>query len=160
MTKEARFKSGKFEYHLPIRMANSLFGRYARKPFDAERLMTRAQKTSGLTDFGDDFFVEPLKVLVEDINQSTTFHPIGAFLYKNKMFLNLVNRLWAQYWIKTEPQIVNDLPPSLLITGLQRTGTTFLQRMIGNLPEFRGVISWEIVNPVPTSNWKTLVKKG
>lgn len=92
---------------------------------------------------------------LKDINENTNFHPLGAFLYRKKVVQNLVNRLWAQYWIKEDSSIKKELAPTVLITGLQRTGTTFLQRLLGALPEFRGVISWEIVNPVPTSKKKT-----
>ena len=84
---------------------------------------------------------------------------MGAFLYHEKLTQNLVNRLWAQYWLKRDPSINRPLPPALMITGLQRTGTTFLQRLLGALPEFRGVISWEIINPVPTSKNRTYYGK-
>jgi hypothetical protein len=154
MTPEARYKSNYFDFPLGVRVANSLFSSYAKKKIDADYLLERAVQKTGLTDYGDEFFIEPLHHLVDDANAHTEFHALGAFLLKNKILINLVNRLWSQYWIKTEPEILKPLPPKVLITGLQRTGTTFLQRLLGNLPEFRGVISWEIVNPVPKSKKK------
>ncbi len=154
MAGEARYKSNRFNFPLGVRLANSMFSSFAKQPIDVDQLLEQAQKKAGLTDFGDEFFIIPLRRLVDDANASTEFHALGAFLIRNKIKINLVNRLWAQYWIKQEPEILNPLPPKVLITGLQRTGTTFLQRLLGNLPEFRGVISWEIVNPVPTSKKK------
>ena len=154
MTQEARYKSNYFDFPNGVRLVNSLLSSYAKKKIDVDELLSKAKKKTGLTDYGDEFFIEPLRKLVDDANAHTEFHGMGALLFKNKILINLINRLWAQYWIKTEPSILNPLPPTVLITGLQRTGTTFLQRLLGNLPEFRGVISWEIVNPVPKSKKK------
>lgn len=154
MTQEARYKSNYFDFPNGVRLVNSLFSSYAKEKIDVDQLLEKAQKKTGLTDYGDEFFIEPLRKLVNDANAHTEFHAMGAFLIKNKILINLINRLWAQYWIKTDPSISKPLPPKVLITGLQRTGTTFLQRLLGHLPEFRGVISWEIVNPVPKSTKK------
>lgn len=154
MTKKVRNKSSHFEFPMGVRMINGLFKSYASKDFNVDELLLKAQKKTGLTDYGDEFFITPLRKLVGDINESTEFHAMGAFLLKNKILINLINRLWAQYWLKQESDILKPLPPKVLITGLQRTGTTFLQRLLGNLPEFRGVLSWEIVNPVPKSKKK------
>ncbi|MEL6389994.1 MAG: sulfotransferase [Bacteroidota bacterium] len=142
-----------FDYPRGVHLLNGLLKSH-QKAFDADQLMESAKRRSGLSDFGDMFFVEPLQRLVRDINESCDFHPLGSFLYQQKIKLNLSNRLWSQYWLQREPAIEQKLPPALLITGLQRTGTTFLQRLLGSLPEFRGVISWEIVNPVPNSKRK------
>ena len=148
-----------FKYKRGVRLANRLLSSYKKKQFDSKELIEQAVKRTGLDDFGNEFFIEPLNALVEDLNRSTPFHPLGAFLYAQKLTQNLVNRLWAQYWLKREPGIKTSLPPALMITGLQRTGTTFLQRLLGSLPEFRGVISWEIINPVPTSQNRTYYGK-
>ena len=144
-----------FTYPTGVNIINGLFKSWADEKVEVEDLLSAAQKKAGLTDFGDEFFIEPLTQLVQDATANTDFHPLGAFLFKKKLIINLVNRLWSQYWLKKEPSIVKPLPPKVLITGLQRTGTTFLQRFLGSLPEFRGIISWEIVNPVPKSRKKT-----
>ena len=139
-----------FSYPRGVHALNKLLSPYQR-PLVVDDLLDVARQRAGLKDFGDPFFIEALTEVVNDVNNNTKFHPLGAFLYRNKITLNLVNRLWSQYWLKQDNTIQQELPPAILITGLQRTGTTFLQRLLGALPEFRGVISWEIVNPVPTS---------
>lgn len=148
-----------YQFPWGVKVLNKVLGDYHKRELVAEELMEQAQKKSGLKDFGDEFFVAPLKEVLRDANANTPFHPMGAFLYHEKIKMNLVNRLWSQYWLKQDPSIVKPLPPALMITGLQRTGTTFLQRLLGALPEFRGVISWEIVNPVPTSQKKSYYGK-
>ncbi len=155
MSQEAKLRSSKFSFPIGVRVANKVLASYKDKELVVEDLIEQAIKKTGLDDFGTTFWKEPMSIAFADINEHTTFHPLGAYLYEKKVVQNLVNRLWAQYWIKQEPIITKSLPPTVLITGLQRTGTTFLQRLLGALPEFRGVISWEIVNPVPTSKKKT-----
>ncbi len=155
MSPDARYKSSNFSFPIGVKIANTLLARYANRELVVEELINEAISISGLDDFGSDFWKEPMKLALKDINEHTDFHPLGAFLYRKKVIQNLVNRLWAQYWVKEDSSIQKELPPAILITGLQRTGTTFLQRLLGALPEFRGVISWEIVNPVPTSKKKT-----
>lgn len=140
----------KFEYPSIVGGANRLLNRKSTSPINADELMEGAIKSTGLSDFGDTFFVEPLQRLIADANRYTTFHPVGHYLLRQKLKYNLENRLWAQYWIEREPSIIETpLPPIVLINGLQRTGTTFLQRLLGSLPEMRGIHSWETVTPVP-----------
>lgn len=155
MSPDARFKSSEFSFPIGVKIANTILASYVDRPLVIEELIKEAKETTGLSDFGTEFWRVPMAHAFKDINENTNFHPLGAFLYRKKVVQNLVNRLWAQYWIKEDSSINKDLPPTVLITGLQRTGTTFLQRLLGALPEFRGVISWEIVNPVPTSKKKT-----
>ncbi len=155
MSPDARYKSSEFSFPIGVRIANAMLSSYTDRPLVIEELINEAKESTGLSDFGTEFWREPMALALKDINENTNFHPLGAFLYRKKVVQNLVNRLWAQYWIKEDNSIKKDLPPAVLITGLQRTGTTFLQRLLGALPEFRGVISWEIVNPVPTSKKKT-----
>jgi len=143
-----------FDFPFGVRVANKVLHGYKDKKLEIESLIRRAQEKTGLVDFGTDFWRKPMQVAFDDINANTKFHPLGAFLYEQKVVQNLQNRLWAQHWIKKDSTIKKDLPPAVLITGLQRTGTTFMQRLLGSLPEFRGVMSWEIVNPVPTSDKK------
>lgn len=148
-----------FDFPFGVKVANKLLSGYKNKPLNQDELIERAIKKAGLDDFGDMFWMEPMKVALEDLNKSTNFHPLGAYIYEQKVVLNLVNRLWSQYWLKEEPSIRKELPPSVMITGLQRTGTTFLQRLLGSLPEFRGTISWELMNPVPISKKKSYYGK-
>jgi len=115
--------STKFEFPVGVKLLNKVLGPY-QQPLVAQELIDAAKKRSGLSDFGTDFFVSALEEVCKDVNTSSNFHPLGAFLYKNKVIMNLVNRLWSQYWLKKEPNIDSPLPPAVLITGLQRTGTT------------------------------------
>lgn len=154
LNNETQFQAGRFKYAPGVNFLNRILSSKRNQKFNAEELLERACIQTGLSDYGDEFFITPMKHALNDINENTILHPLGAFLYEQKILLNLSNRLWANYWIKKHAEILSPLPPALLITGLQRTGTTFMQRLLGHMPEFRGVISWEIMNPVPRSRKK------
>jgi hypothetical protein len=65
----------------------------------------------------------------------------------------LAIRLRAEGGIKKHPEILEqELYPVQLICGLQRTGTTKLQRLLSADPDNRILLSWEAINPVPLSD--------
>lgn len=143
---------------LPIRTWNS-GGRLLEK-FDIkvnlseEALINTAVKAEGLADFGDEFFWSPMRKLLESIENETSLHSFGRFVTKQRIVGLLRNRLRAEHYFKTYPEILEiALEPPIVIASLQRTGTTFLQRLLASNPEFRSLKSWEALNPVPYKNW-------
>jgi hypothetical protein len=62
----------------------------------------------------------------------------------------LQNRLRAQALFRKHPEILEqELKPLLVVTGLQRTGTTLLHRLLAADPASYSVLSWEALNPAP-----------
>ena len=118
-----------------------------------ESLMDAAKKTTGLNDFGTDFWEEPLEVMLKSINEEAQLHPIGQFITRQRLINLLSVRLRAEYYFKKHPEILEqELYPCMVIVGLQRTGTTKLQRLLASDPENRSVLSWEALNPAPINN--------
>lgn len=115
-----------------------------------DALFKRAYQATGLTSFGKDFSDEPLEKLLQSINQEADLHPIGRFITRER-FVGLLNiRLRAEYLFHKYPQILEqELYPSWIIIGLQRTGTTKLQRLLAMDPDHRVIPSWEVINPIP-----------
>jgi len=74
--------------------------------------------------------------------------PLGGLL-QNKRFVSLLNiRLRAEYFFNRYPEILDqELYPAWIIIGLQRTGTTKLQRLLAEDPDHRVIPSWEVINP-------------
>ncbi|MCX6267748.1 MAG: sulfotransferase [Bacteroidetes bacterium] len=117
---------------------------------DKDDLFRRARKVTGLQDMGRDFNVEPLERLLKSANEEANLHPIGRFITRERFVSLLSIRLRAEYFFKKYPQILQqELYPAWIIVGLQRTGTTKLQRLLAEDPEHRVVPSWEVINPVP-----------
>ncbi len=119
---------------------------------EKDRLIRAARKQTGLQAFGQDFWEEPLEVLLRSINEEARLHPVGRFITAQRITNLLAIRLRAEYWFKAHPEILEqELYPVLLIAGLQRTGTTKLQRLLGSAPDNRPLLSWEAINPAPLS---------
>jgi len=114
------------------------------------KLLSKARKNSGFSDFGDEFFIDPLKKLIASINQEASLNAFGNYITRVRLDGLLQNRLRAQHWFKKHPEILEiELAPPLMITGLQRTGTTMLQRLLSADQNFRSLLSWESLNPAP-----------
>ncbi|BDS15365.1 sulfotransferase family protein [Aureispira anguillae] len=119
---------------------------------DANQLLTAAQKAIGATDFGETAYQERLERLCQSINQEAQLHPFGAFISKERLKGLLKNRLRAIQYLQQHPAILKEeLQPPLIIAGLQRTGTTFLQRLLASDTNNRALLSWEALNPIPFS---------
>ena len=117
---------------------------------DKDRLIRSAKKASGLDDLGKDFWDEPLDRMLWSINHEANLHPIGIFISKERIVNLLANRLRAEYYFKKHPEILEqELYPVWMIAGLQRTGTTKLQRLLNADPDNRVLASWETINPAP-----------
>ena len=110
-----------------------------------DHLIKLARKQTALQSFGADFWEEPLERLLE-----AQLTPIGRFITQKRLVNMLVIRLRAEQAFKKYPEILEQqLYPVQLICGLQRTGTTKLQRLLAADPDNRVLLSWEAINPVP-----------
>jgi hypothetical protein len=120
---------------------------------DKDHLIRLARKQTGLQSFGQDFWEEPLERLLYAVEHEAQLHPVGRFITQERMKSLLAIRLRAEEAFKKNPQILEqELYPVQLICGLQRTGTTKLQRLFAADPDNRVLLSWEAINPVPLSD--------
>jgi hypothetical protein len=134
-----------------------------RSNLDIDNLKDAAKKATGLDDFGKDFWELPLEVMLKSINEEAQLHPIGQFITRQRIINLLSVRLRAEHYFKKYPEILEqELYPCMLIIGLQRTGTTKLQRLLASDPDNRSILSWEALNPAPvkddTLNGKERIK--
>ncbi|MXX78402.1 MAG: sulfotransferase, partial [Gemmatimonadales bacterium] len=147
------------DYRRPYRpLAVSLFnrvGRAARRfgfrdALDVDRMIAAARRRTGLSDFGDEWFLEPLEVLVESINAEARLTPLGATIQRARIVSALAIRLRGEQLLREHPEILDADPGRiLLIAGLQRTATTTLHRLLAADPRIRALRAWEVLNPVP-----------
>jgi hypothetical protein len=117
---------------------------------DNDDLIRSARKATGLQDLGKEFSDEPLERLLWSANHEARLHPVGRFITRERLKSLLCIRLRAEHYFRTFPQILEQpLYPAWVIIGLQRTGTTKLQRLLAADPDHRVLPSWEVINPVP-----------
>jgi len=115
-------------------------------------LHASATKLVGLDDFGtdDDNYREALGVLLESYQREAGFTPLGSKM--SRFFLRgaLVARLLSEASWKQYPQhadVVIERP--IFVTGLPRTGTTALHRLLGADPAHQGLQMWLAEYPQP-----------
>ena len=129
---------------VPVRLYNSL-GSAGRRlgisdRLEVDALQQAATRRTGLTDLGDNGHRRALEVLVESINDEARLTPTGRLIQKSRLTEALMHRLRIKDLLKRHPEIDDiDLGTVVMVTGLQRTGTTLLQRLLHSHPEIRGV---------------------
>lgn len=115
-----------------------------------EALLATAQKQTQLTDWGDDSFRVGFKVLMTALNEEADLSLVGRLFLRADLSRLLVNRLQIQATLKRHPEILEvPIRRPLVITGLPRTGTTFLHRLLAQDPQFRWLRLWELLQPCP-----------
>ncbi len=130
-----------------LRLANRI-GKARELSFD--KLLRSARSTARYDDLGTDWWDEPLRQLILAINQEARLSYIGALIMKQRLKGALVTRLRAVQLFKEHGEILaQEVAPIRLITGLQRTGTTYLQRLLSVPADARPLLSWETLDPVP-----------
>ena len=137
-----------------IRAYNRLVGSIGlNDTLDFDKMIKKSRKHTGLTELGTDFNDKALKILLTSINEEAQLNPFGKLMIREKLIGQLENRLWATHWFKKYPEILElEVLPIVLITGLQRTGTTKMQRLLSDFPGARGLMSWEALYPAPIKN--------
>jgi len=139
---------------LPIagfnKLGRALEAAGALRPLEEGALLAAARRRTGLRDFGEEWFREPLRVLIDSINAEARLTPVGRFIQRTRIVSALVARLRAEALCREHPEILDiELGPVVVIAGLQRTGTTMLHRLLAADPAARSLISWEALNPLP-----------
>jgi Sulfotransferase family len=119
-------------------------------PFEAESFMDQACKKTGLQDFGNSTFLEPLKVLLEACEKEANLSMVGRLAVKGETIRLLTNRLKLIQDRKAHLEISQEpIFSPLIILGLPRTGSTLLQNLLAQDPGNRVPRMWESMFPSP-----------
>jgi hypothetical protein len=112
---------------------------------DADSLLAKATKQTGLSDFGDDYFREPLRVLLAAFEHEAHLTPLGRMIAQRDVVRLLTNRLHIVDAHEHNPEIGRgEIPKPLFIIGLPRTGTTILHELMAQDPANRVPMTWEV----------------
>jgi hypothetical protein len=117
-----------------------------------DELHASATKLIGLDDFGsdDDKYLEALEVLLSSYRREAGLTVLGSKM--NRFFLRgaLVARLLSESAWKQYPQHADvAIERPIFVTGLVRTGTTALHRLLGADPAHQGLHMWLAEFPQP-----------
>ena len=138
----------------PVRVYNWLGRNFSLQGnLEREELIKNAREKTGLRYLGDDAALQSLDVLLDSINNEAVLNPTGRLIQKSRFTRALIHRLRIEELLTKNPEIHEiDLGRITLITGLQRTGTTLLQRLLNSNPAIRALSSDELLEPVPARN--------
>jgi hypothetical protein len=125
-----------------------------RRPLLAEELIARARRQSGLTDFGDTGFIEPLRCFLDACQApEADLSLVGRMATKWDVVRFLSNLLRFQAEETRRPQIAAErIERPIFITGLPRSGTTFLHRLMMTDQDNRAPLVWETIFPWPNGS--------
>jgi hypothetical protein len=117
---------------------------------EAESILAEAREKTGLDDFGDESFREPMARLLRSMEEEAELSEVGRAMQRARLVGLLVNRLRAEDHFARFPEILDEeIREPLVIVGLARTGTTMLHRMIASDARMISLLWWESRNPAP-----------
>ena len=119
------------------------------RPFDLDTLIRLAHRRTGLTDFGDVAFTEPLGRFLESCATDASLSLFGKLATRWDVVRFLSNLLLLRAEELRNPAILaQPIEQPIFITGLPRSGTTFLHRMLLLDPANRGPLVYETIFPL------------
>src|SRR5690606_38998435 len=117
-----------------------------------EDLHASARKVTGLDDFGDDDYLEGLEVLLASYAGEAGLTPLGNRAQRAMLRGALAPRQFSEAAWRRHPEHA-DVPVErpIFVTGLPRTGTTALHRLLTADPAHQGLDLWlaEVPQPRP-----------
>ncbi|HBG04426.1 MAG TPA: sulfotransferase [Geobacter sp.] len=117
---------------------------------DRDILLDKSRRLTGFDDFGDPSFLEPLGILLRSFEEDARLNLIGRITVHCEMVRVLSNRLCMQADRVLYPRIAQEsIRQPIFITGLPRSGTTFLHGVLSRDPACRAPEVWEVMHPSP-----------
>jgi len=121
------------------------------REISVDRILRAAEWATGLHDFGDDDFLEPLNLLADQYEHQARLHSFGHYIVRKTLQTNAQNRLLLQDAWKRHPEAVKqELHKPLYVVGMPRTGTTLLYNLLCQDPNARPLMVWETLYPAPS----------
>ncbi|OGR31268.1 MAG: hypothetical protein A2139_09210 [Desulfobacca sp. RBG_16_60_12] len=140
---------------LLLRLVNAAGRRFVKNghtwlSLDEKLLLNQACERTGLDDYGDDSFREGLRVLLGSYELDAELSFIGRICVNSDTMRLLSNRLRLVEDRRRHPGIGAEvIRRPLFITGLPRSGTTFLHALLAQDPAHRAPQVWEVMHPSP-----------
>ncbi len=116
-----------------------------------EDIQAAAVRTTGLSDFGDTAYEEGLRILVDDLaSPEAGLTPQGNYFHRAQVKSALVGRLMTEARFAQFPEHRDvRIERPIFVTGLPRTGTTALHRLLCADPDHQGLEAWLTEFPQP-----------
>lgn len=114
-----------------------------------DALIAEASQRTGLDDFGTDDWREGFDRLIDELDEAG-LSPGGTFAAREFILGNLIARLKAVAGFKAHPEAMQrPILRPLVVTGIVRSGTTALHKLLAVDPQFQGAEHWLCASPQP-----------
>jgi hypothetical protein len=108
------------------------------------------RRAGGRDDFGDGPFLEPLRLLLDSLEQEARLNTIGRMIARERVLGHVANRLDYVGDRKRFPGIAREeIVRPVFIIGMPRTGTTIPHDILAQDPDTRAPLTWETMFPSP-----------
>jgi hypothetical protein len=115
-----------------------------------EDLHASASRRTGLSDFGPDDYTDGLAVLLDSYDREAGLTPLGAKMQRVFLRGALAARLCSEAAWQANPESAEvGIDRPVFVTGLPRTGTTALHRLLTADPASQGLEAWLAQVPQP-----------
>ncbi|MGA2244716.1 MAG: sulfotransferase [Verrucomicrobiota bacterium] len=114
-------------------------------------LCAAARRKTGLRDFGEPSLEPALSILTDSLEREADLHPLGRFLMRVHLMDLLATRLrLVEHWRGWGAELASTpLDRPIFITGMPRSGSTFLHELLAEDSGNRAPRVWEVMFPVP-----------
>ncbi len=122
-------------------------------PLAADQLIGAARRRSGLHDFGEAPFVAPLDTFLRACSEEANLSLIGRIATRWDVVRFLSNLLRLHQEETRSPAILDQpITKPIFISGLPRSGTTFLHSLLAEDPVNLVPRVWQLIHPYPPRN--------
>lgn len=129
-----------------------LIGGGGKPALDPEEMMAAALKRAGRRRFEDRSFFHPLQRLIRSCNTESDLNALGRNAVKFEIRRSLHNLLEFERRERDHPELLTRaIERPVFITGMPRSGSTFLHRLLVRDPAVAAPLSWRLVHPHPSS---------
>lgn len=133
------------------KLQTSTIGRRESPELDADEMIAGALARAGRKDFSDRSFVDPLRRLVRSYNSEADLSAFGRRAVYFDVMRALKNLIRFDRMEEARPEILSrPIRRPIFITGLPRSGTTFLHTLLAQDPGIAVPLSWQLVYPYPS----------
>ena len=121
------------------------------RPLDAGEMVAAALERGGRQGFDDRSFLHPLQRLVASCNTESDLNTLGRNAVRFEIRRSLNNLLEFERRERANPAVLTRaIARPIFITGMPRSGSTFLHRLLVRDPAVAAPLSWRLVHPHPS----------
>ena len=126
-------------------------------PLDEASLLDAACRSTGLSDYGDLDWLDSFRVYIKALEEEANLNLLGRLRIRQEMQFFLQARLQIEETYKRHPEIDDEvIRRPFLVTGQGRSGTSFLQNVLGAHPDYGPLFHWEMLLPCPPPDATTV----